>query len=191
MHRGKMAAALVVVAGLALSGCEVVGTVDMDADGIDVDLRTIGTSHTCHASSMEPLAAEMTRTDDGRFVCHIVGRARWDDMSGDFGAPWVRHLRVRSGDEVFLAVPGWVTRLNDIDHIDLRVTTPGPIIAAHPGTAPWGNTAHITDAAGLAESGISIVGSMRPGLSGQATAMLVGVLAGLGVGTATMLRRRR
>ncbi len=184
-------AVLVVAAGLALGGCEVVGSVDIDADGVDVDLRAIGTSQAC--LGMEPLTATMSMQEDGRFVCHVVGRAQWQDVPDRFGTPWVNRLPAQPRDAVFLTVPAWVTQAYEVDRVDLQVSAPGPILAVHPDATQLGNTVHITDAEGLGESGLGVVGSMRPTLSAGTAALLTGAAVGLALGAAgaTWMPRRR
>ncbi len=193
-------AALAVAAGLALAGCEVSGSIDLGQESLAFDLTFIEDNPTatdvrdsCPVPGNWFTTAVQDTLPDGRTRCRVAGTSlRSSSASTDDGL--ANQVASWSSDHVFFSLPAFdAGDVRSLDRVDLRITAPGPIVAVAPGSVPFGNTVHVTDARRLGEGGVTLVASLRPGLSVQGWSLLGGTLAGLGGGGAAAWwwRRRR
>ncbi len=183
-------AALAVAAGPALTGCDIAGTVDIGNDAVTVDLSVTSRSGRCEVP-VDSITTRRETLPDGRYLCRVSGVSpRTSGRDADDG--WAHQLITWSSDHVFVLVPDLMTEEDGgIESIDVKITTPGPVLTVRPGPVPFGRTTRITDAEQVRTTGITLIASRHPALSSRAAALLAGTLLGLGIGAGLWWWSRR
>lgn len=179
---------VVAVVGLALSalllaGCDVSGTIDLQADdalAVDVVVSGDGFGEGC-PDAIDSLAVTTEPGTDGATTCRITGTLPIAQLSQvmtvkDVGEYTVITVTLQPDD---LAFP---------DPVDLTLRFPGEVLASSGGQVD-GNRVRISRTADL--RGLEIVALNRPGPPDRVIWGLVGVGVGaLGVGAFWVARRR-
>ena len=187
-------AALAVAAGLTLTGCDVTGTVDIGNDAIAIDLaivsRSAGDGDRCRLP-FESVITEHVALPDGRHLCRVSGTSPRTSGRGDDDG-WAHEIASWAGDHVLVRIPPLTTDEDGgLEFVDVRITTPGPVLAVDPGAIPLGRTIRITDAETFRTKGLMLIASQHAGISPRAVGLILGAIAGIGAGTAGVWWWRR